>query len=201
LGSLEQSEITPKLYGLHSDNGQWWWDGQSWLPAYSVDGKRWWNGVAWVRTAPKRGSVRAIREEPRWLKWSVVPWAVLLVAWVPSVVVVASHHDSRRTITTVAVVLGAVAAIATMGFGAVLTYRQHWRYVAWAILVGTALVGIFVFFTFAGSQPTNAPDDPGLGLGAMLVTAATAPAIAMFLYLGGLVGLLFRRLTSSHVGT
>jgi nitrate reductase gamma subunit len=196
---VEQAGSTPKLIGLHSEDGQWWWDGQAWLPAYSVDGKRWFDGVAWARTAPKRGSLRALRDGPRWLKWSLIPWAILLVAWIPSVDVVASHHDSWQVITTIAVALGTLAVIGTMGFGALLGYLRHWRYLAWAILGGTVLAGMFVFFTFAGSQPANAPDDPGLGLGAMLVTVAMAPVIAAFLWLGGVIGLLFRRLSNSHL--
>jgi hypothetical protein len=121
-----------------------------------------------------------------------------LVAWIPSIVVVASHHDSRRMITTVAVVLGGLAAIATLAFGATLGYRRHWGYLGWTILVGTIWAGIFIFATFAGSQPANAPDDPGLGLGAMLVTAALAPVIASLLWLGGGLGYLTQRLRRSN---
>ncbi len=46
-------------------------------------------------------------------------------------------------------------------------------------------MGLIVFFAFDSSQPVNAPDDQGLGLGAMLVTAALAPVIALFLWVGG----------------
>jgi hypothetical protein len=66
----------------------------------------------------------------------------------------------------------------------------------WSILVGAGLIGLFVFGAFDGSQPPNAPDDPGLGLGAMLVTAALTPILAALLWLGGGIGILFRRMRS-----
>ena len=62
------------------------------------------------------------------------------------------------------------------------------------LLVGIVIVGLVVFFVFAASQPTNAPDDPGFGLGAMLVTVAIAPPLALFLSFGGGVGRLIRSL-------
>jgi predicted MFS family arabinose efflux permease len=101
-------------------------------------------------------------------------------------------------ITTVAACSGGVAVMVTMAFGAVLGYRRRWRYLAWAIVGATALVGMFVFFTFAGSQPSNAPDDPGFGLGALLVTAALVVVIAILLWLGGGIGLVFRSVPRSH---
>jgi len=61
---------------------------------------------------------------------------------------------------------------------------------------GDRLIGLFVFGAFDGSQPPNAPDDPGLGLGAMLVTAALTPVLAALLWLGGGIGILFRRMRS-----
>jgi hypothetical protein len=38
--------------GLHSPDSQWWWNGERWLPAYSVDGRWWFNGITWVIPTP-----------------------------------------------------------------------------------------------------------------------------------------------------
>jgi hypothetical protein len=115
-------------------------------------------------------------------------WLPLLVAWIPSVMTVASHHDSRDRVVTVASSLGGLAVLATLGFAGSLGYRRAWGYLAWSMLVGISVIGLFVFFAFAGSRPANAPDDPGLGLGAMVVTAALLPVLALLLWLGGALG-------------
>jgi hypothetical protein len=117
-----------------------------------------------------------------------------LVAWIPSVTVVLSHRDSRGLVVLVAVLVGGIAVVATIGFAGFLGYRRAWDYLAWSSLVGIATVGLVVFFVFAGSQPANAPDDPGLGLGAMLVTVAIVPPLALLLSLGGGIGRLIRSL-------
>jgi hypothetical protein len=82
------------------------------------------------------------------------------------------------------------------GFGSILVAGFGVPGHSWSILVGAGLIGLFVFGAFDGSQPPNAPDDPGLGLGAMLVTAALTPILAALLWLGGGIGILFRRMRS-----
>jgi hypothetical protein len=87
--------------------------------------------------------------------------------------------------------------IQELGMGGVIPRIQTTMgYLGWSILVGAGLIGLFVFGAFDGSQPPNAPDDPGLGLGAMLVTAALTPILAALLWLGGGIGILFRRMRS-----
>lgn len=120
-----------------------------------------------------------------------------MVAWIPAVVTVASDHDSRELVTTVAVVLGGLAVLSTVTVGGVLGYRRAWGYLGWSILFGTAMVAIFMFGAFAGSQPANTPDDPGLGIGAAFVTIALLPALALFLWFGGAIGMFACRLTKA----
>ena len=44
-----------------SADGRWWWDGTSWVPAYSPDGMYWWDGRQWSRVpAEPSGSHRAL---------------------------------------------------------------------------------------------------------------------------------------------
>jgi hypothetical protein len=129
-----------------------------------------------------------------WLVWSVFGWLLFLVAWIPSVEVVASHHDSRQLVATIAVIFGGLAVIATIAYGTSLGYRRQWGYLAWSILVATATIGLTIFLAFEASVPANAPDDPGVGLGAMLVTAFLVPVVALFLWLGGAIGYAVRRI-------
>jgi len=148
-----------------------------------------WDGDRWV---PRVKAVGRLKNLPRWLIWSLALWIPLLVAWIPAVMVVASHHDSRALVTSVAAWTGGTAVVATIAFGASLGFRRRWGYLAWSFLLGMATAGLVIFFAFDGSQPVNAPDDPGLGIGAMLVTVALAPVVAIVL--GGGLGRLARRL-------
>jgi hypothetical protein len=170
-----------------SPDGRWVWDGYRWNPTPAVLHKWRWAGDRWVPRS-------RFPPLPKWLIWNVLAWAPFLIAWIPSIAIVASNHAPRRTITTVAVVLGGLAVLATVAFGSALGYRRQWGYLAWSFLFGSAMIGAAIFLAFDSSQPSNAPDDPGLGLGAMLVTVALLPVVALCLWLGGAIGILIRRL-------
>lgn len=194
---------TPTL----SPDRQWLWDGYGWVPTLSPDGQWAWDGYRWnpvppmlhrwrwdgERWVPRLTLTARMRRLPKWLIWSWVVWLPFLVAWIPTVMTVVSHHDSRGLVTIVAASIGGLAVVATIAFGGSLGYRRSWGYLGWSLLLGMAVIGLFIFFAFDASQPANAPDDPGLGLGAMLVTAALSPVVALLLWFGGGVGILIRR--------
>jgi hypothetical protein len=192
---MEPTSSRPTLREQHSPDGRWWWNGITWLPAFSVDGTRWWNGVVWVPIKPRRNR---LHDFPPWLIWLSGVWVFVLVAWVPIVFIVAGHHNSRRTVAIVAVVAGGLAALATMILGGSLGYRREWASLWWLILVGTATTGVIIFFVFESSIPANAPDDPGVGLGAMVATVALVPVITLFLWTGGAMGFLARKARPSN---
>lgn len=173
-----------------SADGQWSWDGYRWNPVQAVHGWKW-DGQRWVRrTKP----IDRLRNLPKWLVWSLAIWLLFLIAWIPTVTVVASHHDSPTFVRVLALVVVALAVFATIGFGGTLGYRREWGYLAWSLVVGVIIIGFVMFIAFGASQPTNQPDDPGLGIGAMFVTAALSPIVALLLWFGGGVGVLFRQL-------
>jgi hypothetical protein len=189
----------------------WYWNGRAWCPL-SPDGRWYWDsqGAEWLllpagAITVQRGSgpsLRArLRDLPHWLRWSWAVWLPLFVVWIPVVITLASHHDSRRTIIVVSVALGLIAAVATCLFGASLGYRRRWGYLWWSLLLGAAVLGLVIFMAFDASQPPNAPSDPGLGIGAMFVTAALTPVLALFLWLGGGIGLIARRVRRSKAGS
>jgi hypothetical protein len=72
---------TPPSGPVFSDDGMWWWDGQSWQPAVSPDGRMRWDGRQWqpiggqsidAQPVPQRspdGATRAIPARlPRFIK-------------------------------------------------------------------------------------------------------------------------------------
>lgn len=152
-----------------SPDAQWVWDGSRWDPPASARRKWKRSGERWARRSKAR--------LPKWLVWGIPAWLALLVAWIPSVMVVASDHGSEHVIAIVAVALGTLAAMAKVAFGASLGYRRHWAYLGWSVLMGTAAVGLVVAFAFYASVPANDPDDPGVGLGAMFVTLIPTPLL------------------------
>src|SRR5260370_36408216 len=111
---MMETHWSPSLEVRHSPDRHWWWNGSAWLPAHSADGRYWWNGYTWV---PVSGTQRRLRDLPGWLVWRWSAWLPFLVAWVPAVTVVWSHHDSSRLITTIAATFGGLAVIATVAVG------------------------------------------------------------------------------------
>jgi hypothetical protein len=182
----------PPILGV---DGKWVWDGRCWRPAPAVAHKWRWDGTSWVR--------REWFEGRKLLVWLFCIWIFLLVAWIPSVYValgaVFDDDEPMRWAAELAVATVVLAPLATLGFGAYLGFHRQWAYLGWSLLFGTMATGLTVLLTFENSVPANAPDDPGLGIGAMLVTAALLPVVAGVLWLGGAVGLLARRLTI-HLG-
>jgi hypothetical protein len=160
----------------------------------------WWNGSRWV-AAPLRQPL--FERLPGWLKWRWTLWLAAVIAWIPGVFFGLSHHDSEVTIVAVAGALGGAAVIATVLFGVSLGLRNQWGYLAWSFLFGVGVIGLTVFWTFEASVPANAPDDPGTGLGAMLVTAMVGIVVGVVLILGAGIGTLARRLKlwSEHAGS
>lgn len=179
--------------GRHSRNGLWWWDGSAWCAAYSTDGLWWWNGVEWRPSVERRVAPKGV---PKSLIWQWVFWTPLLVAWVPTIFLVADQtHGSRQAIIVAASITGGLAVAGTLLLGIMRGRRKQWSYLGISLLLGVAATGFVVFSAFALSQPPNAPDDPGLGLGAALVTAMVGFASALIMWFGAAVGLLIRRLS------
>jgi hypothetical protein len=118
------------------------------------------------------------------------------VAWIPAVYLTWDHHNSRPLTPMIAIIFGCIAIAATIALGASLGYRRQWGYLGWSLVLGMIVIGLVVFFAFENSVPSNAPNDPGVGLGAMFATALLAPVVALFLWVGGAVGLLLRRVRS-----
>jgi hypothetical protein len=180
---------------------RWHWNGQSWCPV-SADGTWYWdsNAVQWQAVPSRltdplaRPTLAAwFKRIPPWLRWTWLVWLVPLVMWVPVLEATESHHAHASELIILAAIFGAAAVLATAIVGVLLGYRTSWRYLGWSILVGTLALGIILFFAAAAGEPSNGQDDPGMGIGAMFVTALCVPPIALLLSLGGVIGSLAKR--------
>jgi hypothetical protein len=120
---------------------------------------------------------------------------VALVTWVPVVVAAASRHAHEGTLIVLGSVFGGAAILATVVMGGLVGHRRAWGYLGWTILVGTVVLGAIMFLAAADSEPSNGKgDDPGMGIGALFVTACCVPPMVLFLLFGGSIGTLVRRL-------
>jgi len=127
-----------------------------------------------------------------------VAWLLFLVAWVPVTVATAAHHASTMTVIDWGSYLGGAAVISTVVLGSSLGHRREWGYLGWSIILGAVFLGLFLFVAFSSSVPANQPDDPGTGLGAMLVTVVCVAPMTLLLYAGAGLGALVRRLARTR---
>lgn len=180
----------------------WHWNGQLWCPV-SPDGGWYWDSYAFQWKAMPPGNAASpprptlaswFKNIPLWLRWTWLGWSVALVTWVPVLVGAGSHHAYASEMITLAAIFGGASVLATVTTGVILGYRKAWGYLGWSILVGTMALGLIIWFSFASAEPMNGQDDPGMGIGAMLVTAMCVPPLALFLTFGGGLGTLLRRI-------
>jgi hypothetical protein len=94
--------------------------------------------------------------------------------------------------------LGSLAVLATISHGAQLGFRRQWGYMWWAILYGAVWLGIIVFFSSNSTVPANANNTPGGGIFAAFITFVLTPLVALFLWIGGYLGLMMRRRGDPH---
>ena len=185
------------------DEQLWFWDGGKWCPL-SADGHWHWDGARWNPTPLDSPRIKALgatrpkvsdrlRNLPRWLAWRWVAWFPCLVAWIPALYLAADHHVSTNTLTVFACLFGGASVVATFALGVSLGHHRAWDYLGWSILVGAVFLGLFLWGAAASSQPSNGQDDPGAGLGAMLILAACMIPVTALLYAGGAIGTLVRR--------
>src|SRR5690348_4501096 len=117
----------------YSPDGHWWWSGVEWLPALSPDGQWRWTGWRWAR--------RAWYERlARWFVRDLAIWLLLVTAWAPGIAVVVEVRASTLTLVLVGVVLGTIAVVAMLGFGAKLGRRSMWREVGLSCVAATAVL-------------------------------------------------------------
>lgn len=168
-----------------SEDGAWWWSGSQWLPTVTSDGRWRWNGFVWLQIISRE-------QPPKWLIFSGVAWLVLLGAWIPALVWLHDQHASSGVLIEVGAVLGGLAVLASLGFGALLGFAGLWKRAALASLFGA---GVLIFWysaiTLAAPDPTN-QNDHAAGAGAVILGIPSLVLVALLLFAGGASGRLIR---------
>jgi len=171
-----------------SPDGQWWWDGWQWAPAYPPD-RRWrFDGSRWVP------AVR--RQPPGWLVNSGLAWLLALSSWVLTGFVFAAFIGSASPAALVnylMIALAAVPVLATCAWGFLVGRRRatRWLWPAAALGTGTEL-GCYVLAILA-TPDQSGTDDLSAGAGVAILAVPVGLAILALLWLGAGLGLLSLR--------
>lgn len=145
-----------------SPDGQWFWDGAQWRPAYSPDGRWRWDGRQWVPVGPPRWRYEPT-EWTRRLQIIVIALSVIGIAvaavFVPFTLLPQTQHiidaslarqpadpnldpvQFRQTMNAVVWSSMAFAGAAGLVFWAVILYGviRLWRWVYWYLAVSYLL--------------------------------------------------------------
>jgi hypothetical protein len=173
-----------------SHDGQWWWDGTQWLPAYTPDHRWRFDGSQWR-------PVNARTRPPRWLLLTGVVWLAFVASWLAAGTVflaVSSPGDPGRSALIVIVSLAAVAALATLAWGYLVGRRRETVWL-WPAAVAGTTVQLFTYVTAmlaAPQSPGDANNDNAAGAGFAILAVPTALLILALLWLGALIGALSR---------
>ena len=180
-GGSQPHAPTPaqRLEATHgfSADGLWWFDGTTWLPTISADGLWRWNGRSWVSTR-RRPTL------PRWVKFCGAGWLLLLGAWLAFLTFAAGGtSDLPGWAAAPAIVLAAIAVLATLGWGAVLGKLKAWRVLAGSAPVGAAVFGFWYVVAMISSNDPTADDAAGVGL--VILGVPVLVLVALLLGIGG----------------
>lgn len=182
--------MPPAPNNAFSSDGQWWWNGYQWLPAYTSDRKWRFDGSQW-RSANSRPT------PPRWVLVSGLLWLACVAGWLLAGTVflaVSSPGDSGRVASVVIAALAAVAVLATLAWGYLVGRRRATVWLWPAAAAGTA-VQLFTYVTamLAGPQsPGDANNDTAAGAGFVILAVPTAMLTLALLWLGAGIGMLSR---------
>jgi len=178
-------------FPILSQDRAWWWNGERWLPTLSADGAYRFNGVRW----------RRVWRLPRWVAITGLVWLLTVASWLLAGTVFLARSpadgpapDGSSAEFTVIGVLGVVAVLATIGWGALVARRGETRWLWPAAAAGTTVQ----LMTYASAMlavplsPGEADNDTAAGAGVVLLAVPTAAIILTLLWLGAAFGALSR---------
>jgi cation transport ATPase len=197
------------LSDKHSADGEFWWDGSVWRPAYTQDRKYWFNGTSWIES-PKVSRMRLTKVEKR-VAVSLLGWLLVWIAW--AVWATNGGHfvpdgQINFQLTPVASNVGAILVVAWLAFAFIVFAWLSWqnRWPQWATMLGCTIVVSIVsgltlsFLMFVSPSHLHGLADAGTtaigaaSLGA-LGLAFEGPWFLATIGLGTLVGFAARKLT------
>ena len=170
-----------------SPDGEWFWDGVRWQPAYSPDRRLRWDGARWLPTGPAQ--MQQWRYEPtEWTRrLQVILLALLVVGGVTGVVLVpafmlptmqrivdttlatmppssgvdpVAFRDSMNSIFITSLVAGGVIGVVALGV-VIAGIVRLWRWVYWYLVVSFLIAPLGLLQNtvtyFFGSGPVQIP--------------------------------------------
>jgi hypothetical protein len=189
--------------GRHSDDGELWWDGTAWQPAYTADRKYWFDGTTWVKQ-PRRLSSFLQKSERKmalallvllalWIAWSI--WSSVTGTYVPDGQI---RFDTTAAATDVERVLFVTSALFVIAVAILLGWRRR---VPQLFALGIAVVASLFLVMFIGGAAS-----PGghmgvigaLGMGlvwGLLATVFGGMILVSGIAIAGLAGYLARIIT------
>lgn len=182
----------------HSADGQWWWDGAQWVPAWSPDGQWWFDGHHWRRAETAVDRRRLSRRD-----WVVVAaWAIgwaVAVAWafwaVTPVDAASAPMPLPMLISGFGLLLCTVGGLlATSGW---LAAHRRWSSVVLLVVAVTgAVLAWYVAAMLAVPVPAGQPDiqDDAAAAGLIFIALPTLGVVAALTGIGAGAGVLIRNL-------
>jgi hypothetical protein len=193
--------VTPADPRRFSADGNWWWDGWHWLPAFTPDRLWRFTGERWV-------PAQAARRPPQWLIVSGLGWLAGLVGWLLYAAVlvgISDQGDPGRPALYVLVGLAGVAVLATVGWGFLVGRRRASRWLWQAGGLGTAALMFSYVVAMvaapASDDPAESTPDTAAGAGVAVLTVPTAVIILALLWFGAGLGALSRRISHGRQPT
>jgi len=184
-GPMASTPFPARSQGALSSDGEWWWSGERWLPAYTPDRKQRWNGVLWVRA----GQRQEVILPPRLARWGIA-WLVSLDLWLVAAVRIGHHSDAWKVLDVWLLGVGAsVGLIATLVWGAALGRQRLWLALGLSAFVGTVwtlMVWGMVWLLLTPDTDPIADNEAGASVAILVVPVFLGVATA--LGIGGAMG-------------
>ena len=193
----------------YSADGELWWDGAEWQPAYSEDRKYRFDGTTWVAQSTS-GRPRLIHSERR-IAWSLVALFAVWIVWAfwsARGAHVLPDGQINIAMTHAADMLQTVLSDLSLAFALIVTAWLVWRRrsALVGLLLGAMVLGMIVvmglsnFLILYGDTPNGrhssvASTSLVAGIFAALAAALLLEPLLIAVGLGALVGLGGRRLT------
>jgi hypothetical protein len=161
-----------------SSDGRWWWDGAQWRPVLaSPDGQLKWFAPS-LRIS--QWTVRVIVAIGLWVVLLSAPGAVLMK--------LADNGEPGGHVTssaiTITVLLGILAALATVAFASWLQLQKAWALLLLAPVAGAAVQWFWVASMYLVFQPDTPESDNAASIGAGFVGGVAPLALILLTALG-----------------
>ncbi len=176
----------------HSADGAWWWSGDGWLPAWSLDRRLWFDGRSWRPTGPDAVG-RPTGVEIGIAVGIFATW-VLSVAWsVAALPPTVAAADLSSALDLAGLGLLAAWFGGTVVSGLLLGFRGRWAYVGFLVAyVWTLVLAWYVSAMLMTPADSGSDNDTAAGAGLVILAVPTLLAVVVLTTTGAGLGALAR---------